>query len=502
MKRLLATFAAPILPTNVGQRVSPAPQRPSARRAGETRCPTFVGRTTACVALAGVLTIPVVCGAPALRPVVEVEEDVYSYTNANNGAGPLWCHGSTCLVRIGADVFASGLDTLSNVKPLNNCRWTLDQRGPSGWQLQHVDSAGRTREPSPLVGFPDGRLFLSANPTLTAEGTYSGPARPEILQFSAREPKAPFERLPVWDGSPAFAEHSYRSFAADGPERELILFQNIGYTHAEWAFRDRAGKWSAQGRLTWPNGAEYPKPEPIRVCYPNVMLKDRAVHFCGVSDIVEPYPEWRAYKKQLTGNEWDYDFRRLFYTWTPDITREKFRPWIELASRDKTCGWISPGDLWLGPDGSAHIVWTERALDERLRAKFFPEAKQRHELNYAVVRDGKVVSRRALLTAAEGKPGEIASSPRFQVTSNHRLFVCYYASGTSADGRPVSENRLMEIYANGEVSTPVVVPFKKPFTAYFTATVRGGSPPSQMLELLGQREGGPLTLSYARVQLW
>jgi hypothetical protein len=261
---------------------------------------------------------------PALRPVVEAEEDVYSHTNADNGAGPLWCHGSTCLVHIGDDVFASGVETLSNVKPLNNCRWMLYRRAPSGWQLQQLDSTGRTREPSPLVGFPDGRLFLSANPTLTSEGTYAGPARPEILQFSAREPKAAFERLlPVWNGNPAFTEHSYRSFAADGPKYELILFQNIGYTHTEWAFRDQAGKWVAQGQLSWPSGAEYPKPEPVRVCYPDVVLKNRAVHFCGVSDIVEPYPEWRACKKQLTGNEWDYDFRRLFYTWTPDITREK-----------------------------------------------------------------------------------------------------------------------------------------------------------------------------------
>jgi hypothetical protein len=232
------------------------------------------------------------------------------------------------------------------------------------------------------------------------------------------------------------------------------------------------------------------------------MLKSREVHFSGVSDIVEPYPEWRAYKKQLTGKEWDYDFRRLFYTWTPDITREKFRPWIEIASRDKTCGWISPGDLWLGPDGAAHIVWTERAIDERLRAKFFPEAKQSHALNYAVVRDGKVVFRRALLVAEEGEPGEIGASPRFQVTSNNRLFVIYYASGKGADGKTVSENRLIEIHASGEVSAQVVVPFKKPFTAYFTATVRGGSPPSRTLELLGQREGAPLTLSYARIRLW
>ena len=42
-------------------------------------------------------------------------------------------------MRIGDDVFASGLETLTNVKPLNNCRWTLYQRGKSGWQLQQVD---------------------------------------------------------------------------------------------------------------------------------------------------------------------------------------------------------------------------------------------------------------------------------------------------------------------------------------------------------------------------
>ena len=40
----------------------------------------------------------------ALDPVVEAEETVYRYTPADNGAGPMWCSGSTCLVRIGEDV--------------------------------------------------------------------------------------------------------------------------------------------------------------------------------------------------------------------------------------------------------------------------------------------------------------------------------------------------------------------------------------------------------------
>ena len=154
---------------------------------------------------------------PALQPVVEVEEDVYSFEPANNGAGPMWCSGSTCLVRIGDDVFASGLETLKDAKPLNNCRWTLYKRTAAGWQLQQADPAGRTREPCPLVALAGGNLLLSANPTLVADrNAYNGPAQPEILRFSAKDPKAPFETiLPVWDGQPQFTEHSYRSFAAD-----------------------------------------------------------------------------------------------------------------------------------------------------------------------------------------------------------------------------------------------------------------------------------------------
>jgi hypothetical protein len=61
---------------------------------------------------------------------------------------------------------------------------------------------------------------------------------------------------------------------------------------------------------------------------------------------------------------------------------------------------------------------------------------------------------------------------------------------------------LIEIRPGGEVSAPVRVPLKRPFTSYFTATVRGGSPPSELLEMLGQREGASLTMSYARVRLW
>ena len=312
----------------------------------------------------------------------------------------------------------------------------------------------------------------------------------------------PLTLLPRWQGSPRFTEHSYRSFAADGPRGELIIFQNIGYTHAEWAFRDSGGHWAAAGKLVWPWGAEYDKPQPIRVCYPNVALKDRAVYFCGVSDIMEPYEKWRTFKRQLTGQKWDYDFRRLFFTWSPDITTGKFAPWLEVASRDKTCGWIKPCDLWVGPDGAAHLLWTERAIDERLRARFFPDAKQSHALRYAIVRDGKVTLRRTILEAREGESREIASAARFQPTPDGRLFVLYYVAGTDAAGRRVSENRVVEVLPGGKMGPHVRVPLKHPFSAFFTATPRAGSPPSATVDILGRRADGGNTIYYARVRLW
>lgn len=452
------------------------------------------------IAMIALMTL--VQGASPLQPAVQVEEDVYAYQSPDNGSGPMWCHGSTCLVRVGNDVFASGIETLKDLKPLNNVRWMLFARGEEGWRRLRVDEEGRTREPCPMATFADGRFFLSINPTLTPPNTYNGPAKPEILEFSASNLKASPKMLhPAWDGEPKFTEHSYRSFAADGPSGELLLLQNIDYTHAEWTFRDHEGKWSAQGKLVWPFGKEYGHPKPVRLCYPNVALKDRAVYFCGVSDVTEPNEAWQKYKKEITGQNWDYDFRRLFFGWCPDITKGKFQPWLEIASRDKTCGWISPLDLWVGPDGRVHILWSERALDERLRKKFFPDQKQSYALNYAILRDGKVIDRKSLVLAEEGGSKEIPGHARFQVTPDNRLFVFYYVSGTSANGKGISENRLMELRSDGSIAGPVRVDLKHPMNSFFTATWRGGSAPSNILDLFGNRADGGAKMSYARVRI-
>jgi hypothetical protein len=403
-------------------------------------------------------------------------------------------------------VFASGLETLAAVPPLNNTQCTLWRRGEGGWILAMSDPSGRTREPCPLAVFPDrDRVFMSSNPTtVPVVQAGGGPAVPVVLELPLAEQRhTPTVTQPFWrsdSAQPAFTEHSYRSFSADGERGELVLFQNVGHTHAEWVFRDSTGRWSARGQLEWPWGGEYAQPKPIRVCYPNVALRHRAVHFVGVSDVIEPNEQWRKFKRELTGKDWDYDFRRLFYTWSPDITRGQFKGWVEIASRERTAGRIMPGDLWLAPDGAAHIVWSETAIDTRLREQFFPAERQRHEMNYAVVRDGGVVLRKTLLATAEGN-GPVPHLPRFQVTPENRLFVFFYVNGSDEGGKPLSENRLLEIRRDGSISAMVRVPLTQPLNNYMTATVRAGSRPSRMLDLLGTAAGNSNAIRYARVRI-
>ncbi len=203
----------------------------------------------------------------------------------------------------------------------------------------------------------------------------------------------------------------------------------------------------------------------------------------------------------MTGQRWDYDFRRLFYTWTPDITGQPFAEWVEIASREATCGHVWPGDLWLAPNGDAHLVWSERAIDGRLRERFFPDAKQSEQLSYAVVRDGKVVRRRTIMETQGEASGLAGSASRFHVTPGHRLFVVYRISDAGKDGSRVLENRIAEILPGGTVEAAVRIPLKKPFTSFFSATVRAGSSPSWTLDMLGHREDATYTVSYARVNL-
>ncbi len=446
---------------------------------------------------------PLAAAGRLLRPVVELEEDVYQFQPANNGAGPMWSHGNTCVVRWKDDVFVSGLETLADYPPLNNCRWKLFQRKDDRWLLQQADPNDRTREPCPLCCFRDGRVMMSVNPTLATDpAAVRGPARPEILQFSAADARAAYKTLlPQWSDSPPFTEHSYRSFVADGDRGELILFQNIGYTHCCWAFLDDQQHWST-GRLDW-LPREDPEKAPyggagVRVNYPNVALKDRAVHFLGNSafDQWERMPDVGDLKRQ-----WGPRFRKLYYTWSDDITTGRFSEWIEIDNCYSTGGWLFSCDLHLADDGDVHVLWHENPIHLTLRNERFPDIERIWALKYAVVRRGQVVRRRTLLAGGEVGSTEIPGRGRFHVTPDGRLFVICYVHGTDVTGARVAENRLIELLPDGTSTSPITLDMEHPLTTFFTATVRAGCAPSPTIDLLGMRAGTSGTISYARVVL-
>ena len=427
----------------------------------------------------------------ALAPTVEVEEPIYTLGDAANGAGPLWCYGSSCIARSGDDVFVSGLELVPDAKPLNNVRWVLYRRAAAGWTKLATDP-GRQREPCPLGVMGDGRLLMTSNPTLTAPDAYNGPAEPQALRF---ERDGSYTTLrPTWDGQPQFTEHSYRGLAIDGARREALLFNNTGHDAIWWSLLDRDGAFSAHGKLDVPWGADYETQEPVRICYHVMALRDRAAHTLGVSDIIEPVKAWREYKLQLhNGNPWDYDFRRLYYRMTPDIAAQPWQPWLLVADRDATCGHIANYDLWLDAKGRAHLLWAELSVwDQRLRDKFFPDTKITRALMTAVIDNGKVVDRQPLHLGGEGcATGEQVSWARFHATPDGRLFVIACIGG---------EMRLAQLRPDGQAGPWVKVPMKHPMGQFMTATERLGSPPSAVIDLYGTAQG-VAGLSYARVRI-
>jgi len=438
-----------------------------------------------------------------LQVSVEVEEAICTFEAADNGAGPLWCHGSTVVARHGAQVYAVALETLPDQVPLNNCRWVLYRRDEGGWQLVHRDTTGRTREPSPLALLDRGDLLVSANPTQAEPGVYGGPAEPTVFRFDTTDMKAECRReVPVWEGQPGFTEHSYRTVVGDGPGNEVLYMQNVGHELAHMSLLTREGRWQSAGELQWPWGSEYPEPQWLRLCYPNVIMRDRAVHFFGVGDITEPIADWREEKHRITGRDWDYVFRRLFYATTPDVSQQPFGEWVEIANFDATAGVTHNCDIWVGPDSAVHLLWVQSNVDARLRDRFFPGEKITSSLEYAVVRDGQVASQRALISLEEGDDGLGANGARFHVLPDGRLLVLAQCTRQSEATGSAIEYSLGDLSQGADAMEWVGVPFEQPLGGIFlTNTVRGGSAPSWFIDLVGISSGETNELRYARVHV-
>ncbi len=426
----------------------------------------------------------------AVTPVVEIEEDVLRYTSPNNGAGPLWCYGSPVMVRIGDQVFLSINETGVDVPPLCNTRWRLFERKEEGWEMQAKAERFREREPCPLVTKGDS-LYLSINPSTEPPGVKYGPCEPKLLKFPISSPTIePKSLLPAWAEGSYFTDHSYRGIAADRISREILLLNIHARTGDQfWCLLDQKDQWIAQGKVSF----------PIRSCYPQVGLQQRSGHIMAIGDIVEPTPEWRAYKKEQTGREWDYVFRRLFYTWSPDLTRQEFTTPIEIENVDPTAGYIRNLDMWLAEDGSAYLLYTRNPVQNKLmRDRFFPDMKLQTFLDCAVVKEGKIIKKFTMAQGGEGMDTPQPQYARFHTTPDGQLYVVMTVTGNDGNGNSFTENRVQRILPY--MTKPAIIQLDDPFRSFFTNTVRGGSKPSNYLDLYGICSQGNV-LRYARIKL-
>ena len=419
-------------------------------------------------------------------PHVISEENVAKCEPPNNGSGPLWCFGAPLIARVEDEVYASVMETGAGVPPLCNTRPRLYRKQGNGeWQMVWTPPSFREREPCPLVTISPGRLFLSMNTSLMPPGTQYGTCEPYLLEFSRRSFFEPKRHTPPFPLTATFTDHSYRAVAADSQRGEILLLHIDARTSEyHYALLRSDGRWDAPGVLSF----------PIRACYPQVALYHRSAYVLAIGDIVEPIEEWRRYKRERTQREWDYVFRRLFFTRTPNVLSIPFAPPLEIDNVDATGGHISNLDLWMDGRGTAHLLYLREQTTALLREKYFPDLPLRTTLEYCAVHEERVTQRQTLMEGGEGRNAPRPVYARFHSPDGKQLLVVYAAFGT--DGKLV--NAVLPLLPRRRDAQ--IIPLRTPFSVFFTACERGGNAPSTTLDLFGISQE-PTVLRYAGIQL-
>jgi len=241
----------------------------------------------------------------------------------------------------------------------------------------------------------------------------------------------------------------------------------------------------------------------------------------AVSDIAEPNPEWREYKRKVTGQDWDFDFRQIYYSYTPDITEEDFSPILTIASRDETAGHTRNEDLWIGPDGDAHLIYRDKSIwYPFMRDRFFPGLPLTMSLRYCRVHEGKVIERRTLVECEEDrsamKPYDEGEDDRrllsefpseqlqpewamFHATPDDELYVIYHLGGPGTESSDESGNYILELCPKTD-EAPQKLDLEFPLAQFFTASVRTGTLPSNTIDLYGLGSE-PGTVRYAQIRI-
>lgn len=422
---------------------------------------------------------------PPAPPAVRVvhEETVYTHTPANNGSGPFWSSGCTTLARVGDTVVLSEMETGPDVPLLCNTRWRLHARTENGWRLLAEADGYRQREPAVLATTGPEAFYLYVNDSTEPPGTKYGPCTPYLLKFNLENAANPQTLRPVWEGETTFTDHSYRGYAADRDVQELLMLNIDAKTSEQnWCHMNANGEVLGNGKITF----------PIRSCYPQAALKSGAAYVLAVGDIREPVTEWADYKFEQTKSSWDYVFRILYFTWTPDLRSQGFAPAIEIANVDATAGHVFGQDLYVTPGGDAYVMYTQRPVSTPLmRDRFFPDLSIMDSLHLAVVRGGQVIERKVLL---EGTDTRQPGCARFHVAANGDLYALVYAAIDGAPG-----NYLMPVNPPPDGPSLIPIPLQQPTSSFLLASPRAGNAPSNTIDLVG---AGPAnSIVYAQMAL-
>ena len=433
-----------------------------------------------------ILSLLCISGLATTAPVVSVmaEEEVYSFTAPNNGSGPMWSYGCTSIVRLKDEVFVTEVETGKDVPRLCNTRWRLRKRDGGAWTVVAEAEGYRQREPVSLGTLSNDSVYLYVNDSIMPPGTEYGPCNPHLLRYVAGDVLPPPQTIqPVWDRETYFTDHSYRGYAADRAGKRLIMLNiDAKKSTQHWSWLSGDGRTHGNGHITF----------PIRSCYPQVALAGNTAHVLAVGDIVEPVEEWRKLKFERTQRKWDYVFRRLFYVHAPDLKGAGFGEPLEIANVDATAGYIGNQDLWIAPDGAAHILYTQRNVQHAwMRDEFFPEESILNSLHLAVVRDGAVVRRVVLIAGNDqAQPGHA----RFQETAQGALYALVHMSGAE------SGNVLLPVPSDDASPSPIPVPLTAPFGSFMLANTRAGNAPSNTIDVFGHTTSGT-TLNYAQLKI-
>ena len=470
-------------------------------------CGSSLVHQTRCLATAvvgiGALLAPRV--EAALRGAhVVADETITITTRANNGSSPMWSAGAPLVVRENGNVWASLSVHDAEAPPYCNTHWELWRRPPEqAWEKVRQGPEASEREPCPIFWLNDESLVVSVHPKIVARDVHQGGEKswycqPALAVYDpSRDDRAARLWVPDLGPSAPFAQHSYRGVGVDAEQGEFcqLIIDRGDVFRATW--RDRAGDWHPLA----------PPAFPIRACYPVVALRNRTAHVLAIGDIKEPNADWKAEKSRVLQREWDYVFRRLFYTWSPDLSAEPWREPIEVDSVEDTAGWMFNLDMLIDSQNRVHLLWIRRTIEHGfLRDRFFPGQPIVESVIHAVVEQGRVTARETLLSrevSGDQDEGRNFSSGRFHALPDGRLIAVLSTEVAQAGGASERGLLLQELDSQAQaLQPPVRVTLARPLPAgwFFTNTTRGGSKPDHHLDPLSAESNGEIiSLRYLHV---